>query len=254
MKRATYSLLGLLLVASIFAVWPEPKADEPARDLKRELRVLFIGNSLTFTNDLPAIVGALAEASNQGPFKYRTLAFPNFSLEDHWNQGEAKRVIADDKWDVVVLQQGPSGLEESRRLLIEHTRRFDKEIRASGGKTALLMVWPSQARFADFDRVVESYRLAAGEVKGIILPVGEAWRKAWNRDARLGLYSPDRFHPSVTGSYLGALVVYEKLFGKSPLGLPSKLTLRSKSLSAIDIPQNDARLLQLAAAEANRKD
>ncbi len=38
-----------------------------------ELRVLFIGNSLTYCNDLPAIVAALAEASKQRRFVYKSL-------------------------------------------------------------------------------------------------------------------------------------------------------------------------------------
>ena len=106
----------------------------------QELRVLFIGNSLTYSNDLPAIVAALAESSQQKRFIYKTIAVPNFSLEDHWNLGDAQKAIAKDKWDVVVLQQGPSGLPESRQSLLEYTRRFAQAIRAVGAKPALYQV------------------------------------------------------------------------------------------------------------------
>jgi hypothetical protein len=218
-----------------------------------ELRVLFIGNSLTYTNDLPAIVAALAEATKQKRFIYESIAFPDFSLEDHWNRGAARQTIAKGKWDFVVLQQGPSALPESRALLIEYARRFAAEIRSRGAKPALYMVWPSVGRFGDFDRVSESYRLAADEVKGALLPAGEAWRAAWRRDASLKLYSPDGLHPSQAGSYLAALVIYEQLYGPSPVGLPSRLQIRSKTISKIEIPTTQADLLQQAAAEANAK-
>ena len=150
------------------------------------------------------------------------------------------------------MQQGPSALEESRQILLEYTRRFDQEIRASGAKTALYMVWPSEARFKDFERVIESYRLAADEVKAMLFPVGRAWREAWKRDAKMALYSGDRFHPSVAGSYLAALVIYEKLFERSSIGLPANLRPRSRAIDRIDLSKEQADLLQAAAAEANK--
>jgi hypothetical protein len=246
-----YCLLGFLLLACSLISASDAKAQE-----KDELRVLFIGNSFTYGNDLPAIVEALAEASKQKGqkrFIYKAVVFPSLSLKGQWDKGDAQKVIASDKWDIVVLQQGPSALEESRQMLLEYVRLFDKEIRASGAKPALYMVWPSEARFNDFDRVVESYKLAADEVKGIIFPVGQAWREAWKSDAKLALYAKDRFHPSVTGSYLAALVIYEKLFGKSSVGLPASLKLRSKTIDKIELPEEQAKLLQAAATEANKK-
>ena len=244
-----YFFVGFVLISFLVAPGGDPKAREP----NGSLRVLFIGNSLTYANDLPAIVGALAEASGQGSFIHKSVAYPDLSLEDQWNRGDAQRAISGDKWDVVVLQQGPSGLEESRKLLLEYTRLFAKEIRASGAKPALYMVWPSQARSRDFDRVVESYRLAADDVKAILFPVGQAWREAWKSDPNIALYSEDRFHPSIAGSYLAALVIYEKLFAASPVGLPSHLKLRSKAQGEIDLVKEQARLLQVAASEANKK-
>ena len=245
-RNSTFAIL-LVLIGCLFA-----RGDNPtARESKAGLRVLFIGNSLTYVNDLPAIVAALAEASGK-TFVHKAVAFPDVSLEDQWNRGDAQRAIAGEKWDVVVLQQGPSGLEESRRLLIQYTRLFAKEIRASGARPALYMVWPSQARFGDFDRVVESYRLAADDVKAILFPVGQAWRDAWKRDAGIALYAEDKFHPSVAGSYLAALVIYQKLFAESPVGLPGQLKLRSKTLDRVELGKEETRLLQAAAVEANR--
>src|SRR5215213_5647366 len=96
------------------------------------LRVLFIGNSLTYSNDLPYIVEAFAEAAGQKRIAFRAVVYGGFSLEDHWNQGEARRAIAQGKWDVVVLQQGPSASTEGRRLLLEYAHRFMPEIQRAG--------------------------------------------------------------------------------------------------------------------------
>ena len=164
-----------------------------------------------------------------------------FSLEDHWNQGTARRRIAEGGWSIVVLQQGPSSLPESQAALRKSTRRFDTVIRASGARTALYMVWPEAHRRNAFDAVSRSYARAAADVTGMLLPVGEAWRGAWRRDPEVELYGPDGFHPTPTGTYLAALVIYQQISGRSPVGLPA-------------LPQMAAeRALQLqeAAQEAN---
>jgi hypothetical protein len=69
----------------------------------------------------------------------------------------------------------------------------------------------------------------------------------------LKLYSADGLHPSPAGSYVIALVMYEQLFGQSPIGLPATLQIQSKSFGKLELPQETAALLQQAAAEANAK-
>lgn len=179
-------------------------------------RVLFIGNSLTTVNDVPGLVARLAAASNQR-FEYRTVAFDGYSLEDHWNRGEAQRAIAGGGWSIVVLQQGPSALPESRVQLRASVRRFDQEIRRAGARTALYMVWPSAERLGDREGVRMSYAIAAREVGGLLLPAGQAWREAWRLDSHLPLYGADGFHPTTAGSYLAALVMFEAFFERQPM-------------------------------------
>src|SRR5689334_13015481 len=166
-----------------------------------ELRVLFIGNSLTAANDMPHIVEAMARAARV-PMQVATVTFPNHSLDDHWARGDARRAIDSRPWTHVVLQQGPSALPESRVALIRDVERFDRVIRRRGAKTCLLTVWPSAARSADFPRVIESYALAADRVHGLLIPAGAAWREAWKLRPSLALYSEDGFHPSHAGSLL----------------------------------------------------
>jgi hypothetical protein len=214
-------------------------------DTPNVLRVLYIGNSLTIAHDIPGLVGALG-ASRGLEIVSRVVAFGNYSLEDHWNRGDASRAIAEGGWSIVVLQQGPSALPESQVLLRAYTRRFDQQINRIGARTALYMVWPAADRRTDFDGVIRSYAAAAREVGGLLLPVGEAWRTAWRRDEQLELYSADGFHPSPLGAYLAALVIYQQLSGRSPIGLPS-------TFERIFVPPSRAALLQEAAAEANAR-
>jgi len=179
------------------------------------LSILFVGNSLTEANGLPATVEALGRAAG---VELRCVAVTRggFSLEDHWNEGEARRAIARGGWSHVVLQQGPSALPESRVLLDEYARRFDVEIRRAGARPALFAVWPSADRSFDFDGVSRSYTEAATLVDGLLFPAGDAWRAAWRRDPGLALYGPDQFHPSGLGSALAALVIFNRLTDRIP--------------------------------------
>jgi len=210
--------------------------------------ILFVGNSLTYWNDLPLIVQAVFDAARGTSYDVGMVAFPDVSLEDHWLDGTARQEIERGGWQIVVLQQGPSSLPESRTLLRDYVGRFSERIKSIGARPALYSVWPSQSRQADFDRAIESYKLAADDVGGMYFPVAAAWRAVWQRDSTVALYSPDGLHPSVAASYLAALVIYGVIANKTPVGLPSEIPLRDGR--PLVIPAALAATLQAAAAEA----
>lgn len=210
--------------------------------------ILFVGNSLTYVNDVPGIVQALA-ASRGDSLAVETVAFPDFALIDHWNEGTghgtARGEIASGKWKFVVLQQGPSSVSVNRDTLRLSTKLFATGITQAGGIPALFSVWPTSDRLQDFPASIQSYTLAASDVGGVLLPVASAWQAAWQRSPTLTLYS-DGLHASTAGSYLSALAIYAVLVHKTPTGLPSSLTLRSGSRIAVD--SATAAILQAAAA------
>ena len=188
-------------------------------------RVLFIGNSLTEGNDLPGMVRTLASAAGlDWEVEAQLLggAGSRRPLAARLRPGADSDV---EHWDAVVLQQGPSSLPESRVNLRQWTGEFDALVRAAGGRSALYMVWPALQRISDFDRVRDSYALAARDVSGWFLPAGETWRAAWRGTPSLALYGGDGFHPTVAGSYAAALTIFAGLSGRSPLGLPAPATV-----------------------------
>lgn len=214
------------------------------------MKVLFIGNSLTGFNDLPGMVQVVSEAAGQ-EIAVRSVIGVGYSLEDHWNDGRAVEAIRAAKWDVVILQQGPSSLPLNKILLREWSRRFDDVIREQSARPALYMVWPEAASPRSFDAVSDAYSMAAKEVNGVLFPVGEAWRAAWSREPSLQLYSGDGFHPSELGSALAALVIYQQLFHESPVGLPPTLVPTTEGLLPLSLPPRLTPLLQESAAQAN---
>lgn len=207
-------------------------------------RVLFVGNSYLYTQNIPGIVQALADSAGGDQLAIRLVAGADVALIDHWNSGVTRAEILNEEWEWVVLQQGPSSTDLNRDTLRLATQLFAGEITAIGARPVLFSAWPAIDRRDDFPRAIESYTLAANDVGGILAPVASAWLAAWARDPDAPLYA-DALHPSIAGAYLSALVVYARLLNKSPLGLPSTLRLRNGTV--LEVPPALAALLQQAA-------
>lgn len=251
MRHSSFTLWLFPLVFPLVLVCsPGPAEPTGLGDLGDGMKVLFIGNSLTAFNDLPRMVQVIGESAGF-EIAVRSVTAGNYSLEDHWHTGEALGAIQAAPWDVVVLQQGPSSLALNKIHLRDWTRTFHEAIRAQGARTALYMVWPEATRPAAFSAVTDAYTQAAEAVGGMLFPVGEAWRAAWQEDPNLALYWNDGFHPSELGSALGALVIFQQIFNESPLGLPAVMIPTTQGLPALELPLELAPLLQEAAARAN---
>jgi hypothetical protein len=207
------------------------------------LRLLFIGNSLTYANDLPSLVLQLGRSNPSRPVAVSWVAYGGYSLEDHWNRGDALRAIRQGGWDLVALQQGPSALPESRANLIKWTSRFAAEIRRAGARPALYMVWPPLDRAPEWDAVTESYAAASAAANALLLPAGEALRSAYASDPTLPLFGGDGFHPAPLGSYGVALVIYAVAAGADPLGLSSRA-------GGTSLPASQVEAMEHAAAAA----
>jgi hypothetical protein len=235
-------LLALLLP---LLFWPATRGPAPPTPPADTLRILFVGNSLTYTNDLPALVGAIVAGDGRTTVETRSIAFPDVSLTEHRLGGQAERVIRQGGWSLVILQQGPSSLAESRVQLVAEARWFSRVAREAGVPLALLMVWPDRSRRGFFDEVATSYRLAADSAGAMLLPAGSAWREAWKSDPALPLYGGDGFHPSPVGSLLAALVIADRL-------RPGRLErLTAGEVPVRELPETRLRMLIAAARRAN---
>ena len=200
---------------------------------------------------MPYLFAALADSVGEPEPVVQMIASPDFGLPEHWELGRAQDAIRRGCWDVVVLQQGPSSLAESRVVLLDYAARFADLIRANGGRTALLSVWPSASRRTDFDRAIESYAQAAQAVDGLLLPAATAWLETWERDPQVPLYA-DALHPTPEGSYLAAAVTVARLYGRSPTELPAGVEYRiaGEGRQILSLDAATADVLREAAAAA----
>ena len=210
------------------------------------VHVLFIGNSHTYTNNLPKTVEDLAKSVGD-TIRVATVARPNFALIDHaLGLSDAVDVIKSQSWDYVVLQQGPTTLGVNRDTLIIATKILDPLARAAGGVTAQLMAWPESDSRQLFPAVRASSQAAAQSVGGVFIPAGDAWRAALEADPSVQLYGGDGYHPARLGTYLAALVVYERVTGHDARSLPANPNVDGTRLGA---SEQTVRFLQQIAHE-----
>jgi hypothetical protein len=216
-------------------------------------RALFIGNSFTFSNDLPATYRALAgsaEPAREAPF-IDSVLYAGYTLTAHLADARGtgsnprlSTLLGPDagtpEWTYVVLQeqsQIPSFPEDdpTRMQSVASAVSLSEYAAASGATSVLLMTWG----YATNDYVTMQSRLETGyrdmgraiaatgrAVK--IAPVGLAFQAIYEHDILTGhdplatassfrqLYAGDAIHPGPAGSYLAACVVTATMHDVDP--------------------------------------
>ena len=178
-----------------------------------DYNLLFIGNSLTYVNDLPNLVRSIAEVNGK-IIDVTIIANGNYALIDHWNDGIIQTLIESGNYDFVIVQQGPSSQPYGRELLIEYGVKISELCRDYNTQLAYYMVWPSLTNYSTFDGVIFSYTKAANLTNDILCPVGEVWKSHFDETNDFSYYGSDGFHPSLEGSNVAARIIYESLFSE----------------------------------------
>jgi hypothetical protein len=185
------------------------------------LRILFIGNSFTNRNDLPALLAGLAAAAEPPVAVEAERVLANgASLRQHWNAGTTARLIGERRWDWVVLQEQSTLPIKNRGRYHENVRLFIEPIRESGARAALYLTWARRHAPETQPQLTEAALQIARETGAAVIPAGIAWHRVLESGAAVELHDADGSHPSLAGSYLAACSFYAILFGRTPEGLP----------------------------------
>jgi hypothetical protein len=218
------------------------------------LRVLFVGNSFTFENDLPALVHQLAAAdARAGRIFAVDYTAPGWSLRQAAADDGLSSLLRRVRWNVVVLQEQsriPSlSAARRRRELNPFASELVRRIRSVGAHPLLFMTWGYEngdrrgVRGDDFEsmqaRLARGYWDLGAELSAPVAPVGLAWAEALRRKPDLDLWGGDGRHPNRPGSYLAACVFYAIVSGRSAIG----------NAFTAGIARPEARFLQRVAAD-----
>jgi hypothetical protein len=225
--RIALAVLPVFVLASVSRL----SADEPAKAKAKDLRVLFIGNSQIYFNDLPRTVEALAESAPEDRPRIRTDRFVSggASLEKLWNAGTgagtARAKILEEKWDFVIVQDiyfvKPESFNKFAPL-------FHELIQKNGSRTVLFCTASVSQMYPKGFEELHDMHIALGKKLSIpVAAAGKTWLSYWGdkptAEQRLALYDPDQAHPGKKGSYIYACSLYTALTGRSPVGLTNRI-------------------------------
>lgn len=214
-------------------------------------RVLFVGNSYTYVNDLPAMLAAMARGSTTDALSTDAVVVGGATLQMHWDTTGARDRLRLGASDVVL--QGQSVEPLFQRAVFA---RYADEFAALAQSVAARPVWfATWARRADSDVYAEpfsggspdamtaalerEYAAAAMRNGGALARVGEAWRRSLAARPTLALHSDDGSHPTVAGTYLAACVMYAAIFGHP---------VREDAAAPMELSAEDAQGLRAIAA------
>jgi hypothetical protein len=190
------------------------------------LKVLFVGNSYTFYNNLPEMFEKLM-VSGGYEIVVEQSTFGGWSLSNHALSSETTEKIANTDWDYVILQE-QSVVTNPEIDMYPAIRELNTQVGDIGAESILFMTWGRRdglesAGYPDYEsmqtEIRENYQTIADELGLTIAPVGLAWQYALVENPGLQLWDADGSHSSKEGTYLAAGVFYAVLTRESPEGL-----------------------------------
>ncbi len=215
-------------------------------------RVLFIGNSYTYVNDLPKMVAEVAQSAGDSVI-YDSNTLGGYTMQLHSSNAVTNEKIGIGNWDFVVLQeqsQLPSfEISQVEAEVFPFVQLLDNAINASNpcaetmfymtwgrknGDASNCAVWPPVCTYAGMDSLLRlRYNMMAENFDGVLSPVGAVWHVIRDSFPSIELYQSDESHPSVAGTYAAACSFYTALFRKDPTAITFNSTLSADIAATI---------------------
>lgn len=188
---------------------------------KDTLRVLFIGNSYTYYNNLIQMVSLISDSMDTKLICTKsTLGAAN--LGEHWNELrglKSRSLLKKNRYNYVVIQDNSMWPLEHADSVLLYGKKFCELITAKGAFPLLYSTWPRKATPEKLATISSVYEQLAQQANAKVVPVGKNWAVAFEMNKNIELYHPDGSHPSYLGSFLAALSFVKKITGKLPENL-----------------------------------
>lgn len=174
--------------------------------MKKQVRILFVGNSHTYFNDMPQMVSAIA-ADDGYIADVVMIAHGGWYLKQHVAEPDVAFNIKYGHYDYVVLQ--------------EHSHPFDKLddydeavsilsrwIKDAGSVPVIYGTWSMKAQPEEQERMNRTNRELSEKYDTLLAPVGELWWKFMDSWPKIEMYAEDGAHASPQGSVFAAKIIW----------------------------------------------
>jgi hypothetical protein len=223
------SVTGISLWLILFAIANMVQAQDTTK-------VLFIGNSHTFVNNLPQTFYQLATHAGKTVY-VDDLTMGGYTFQMHLQNPATIQKINEKHWDFVILQeqsQIPSFIPERNFMMYPYAVSLDSIIHSNWlcTNTMFFMTWAH--KYGDLgilqnggsdsfenmqQRLRSGYLTIADSLDAAVAPCGWAWRKLIQDFPSIELFAADNYHPAENGTYLAACTFYASIFSQPAIGI-----------------------------------
>ena len=195
-------------------------------DERFPLKVLFIGNSYTYFNDMPSMFAAICE-ENGVAASVDSVSGGDYTLARFLDPSDQLGAIVAEKltngaYDLVVLQEYSHVPASAPDVFLHNAAALSDKIKSIDAKPVFYETWAHAdgnevlAQFGwtheqERELLIAAYEKAAEQNGAILVRAGERFECAYR--AGEGVFDPDGSHPSEYGSRLVAKTFYDTLFG-----------------------------------------
>ncbi len=218
------------------------------------MKILFIGNSFIYFNDMPeklfkSIADSAGISVEVSSVTKGGCTLERFADKTDEYGARVEKLLAEDEFDAVILQeQSPRPISEPESFKCA-VRALYSRIKKTGADVYLYATWgyesqhPKLSLYGDstFDmeaKLRRSYREIADELDVTVCNVGMAMSYAYIAGCG-SLYREDKYHPDLCGSILAAITIFSTVFKYDPMSL---------SISFEGISDAEMSILKEAAA------
>ena len=215
-------------------------------------KVLFIGNSYIYTNDLPNMIKTLASDCGD-TLDYSQSTPSSYTFQNHLSNATTMGFVNAGGWDNVVLQeqsQLPSfPYSQVQNECFPYAEQLCEAIRTNAPQADIVffMTWgrrdgdasncanyPPLCTYEGMDSLLcARYTEMAEQNHAVLSPVGRVWNHLRHEHPEIELYSSDGSHPSAVGSYAAAVTFYTILFQRSPSCISNDLAVDAAAAQAV---------------------
>jgi hypothetical protein len=205
---------------------------------KDTTKVLLIGNSLSFWNNMPKMIEEICNAGGKNVM-VQNMALGGHSLEMHTHSTVTLNFIDNNEWDYVVLQGGRPfiALEDSLHLVLPFAKELSDRVHSKYPETKIIfavdhsyitdiILYDEIVSWSYFqDMITIGTKRLADSLDYMIVPCGVAFNDVRLQYPDEEYFDKDSVHPSPLGSYIMACTYYSVLFKESSVGLDYHIDL-----------------------------
>jgi hypothetical protein len=229
-------LLALTAVVALSACSTTPTP--PRWQGERPASLLWVGNSyFYFNNSMHGHLGGLLNAAGISGIRQTSVTISGAGLDwhdvgSHFKPGTGMLRYSFTPSNDVAFNQFERAYDmvlmmdcsqcpihpKLQQAFYDSAKAHAESVRRAGAEPALFLSWAYQDRPEMTQQLAAEY-IKVGRANNMrVVPAGPAFAASIAKRPDINLYAPDKRHPSLAGTYLGASVVMASLFKRSPVG------------------------------------